>query len=298
MGECQHQEMLIVIILIWNTVHKVIGLLIRLRHSLNNHLCVRLWVLSHQVTKLRLHCRFVIRIQILQVVPQVLSHIPHYQLIITCMFHRRPMFVAHSASQGMTHANSYQNQISGNRGSVNLNLVNSSSENQSSVIQNYGNQGSGPQGSGNSGSGNLGSGGQRSSNLGSDNQGSGTQGSGNQGAARQDQGISDNSIGNDRTTLDKPCNISIRFPVYDIGDSTILSLQPLKPFLNGMVWWKKLRCVYWSVSLRQHYIFTCLCLRKFGLVMLSLQLFWGNFGPLYLVFQILMTWMKIMVFQS
>ena len=127
--------------------------------------------------------------------------------------------VAHSTSQGMAPVHSYQNQTSGTQDSMSQNLVNSSSANQSSVIQNCGNQGSVTPGSGSSGSGNPGSVGQCSSNLGSDNQGSGTQVSVNRSAACQGQDTTDYSTGNDRMTLEKPRNISIRFPVYDVGDS-------------------------------------------------------------------------------
>ena len=98
-------------------------------------------------------------------------------------------------------------------------MVNSSSMNHSSVFQNNGNQGFVTQGSGSSGSSNPGSGGQCPSNLGPDNQCSGTQGSVNRSAACQGQDTTDDSIANDRITLEKPRNISIRFPVYEVGDS-------------------------------------------------------------------------------
>ena len=91
--------------------------------------------------------------------------------------------------------------------------------NQSSVFQNNGNQGFVTQGFGSSGSSNPGSGGQCSSNQGSDNESSGTQGSVNRSAACKGQDPTDNSIANDHMTLEKPRNISIRFPVYEVGNS-------------------------------------------------------------------------------
>ena len=127
--------------------------------------------------------------------------------------------VAHSTSQGRAPPQSYQNRTAGTQDSLSQNLVNSSSINQSSVFQNNGNQGFVTQGSGSLGYSNPSSGGQCSSNLGPDNQSSGTQGSVNRSAACQGQDTTDDSIANDRMTLEKPRNISIRFPLYEVGDS-------------------------------------------------------------------------------
>ena len=127
--------------------------------------------------------------------------------------------VGHSTSQGRAPPQSYQNRTAGTQDSLGQNLVNSSSINQSSVFQNNGNQGFVTQGSGSLGYSNPSSGGQCSSNLGPDNQSSGTQGSVNRSAACQGQDTTDDSIANDRMTLEKPRYISIRFPVYEVGDS-------------------------------------------------------------------------------
>ena len=69
--KCQHRQLLVVIILMWNVVHNLIGLLLRLQHSLSNRLCVPLWKMLHRFIKLfhtyRLLHPLVIHIRMLQV---------------------------------------------------------------------------------------------------------------------------------------------------------------------------------------------------------------------------------------
>ena len=127
--------------------------------------------------------------------------------------------VAHSLSQVRTPPRNYQNRTAGTQDSLVQNLVNSSSTNHSSVLQNNGKQGFVTPSSGSSSSSNPNSGGQCSSNLGPNIQSSGTQGSVNQSAACQGQDTTVYSIANDRMTLEKPHNISIKFPIYEVGDS-------------------------------------------------------------------------------
>ena len=127
--------------------------------------------------------------------------------------------VAHATSQVRTPPCSYQNWTAGHHDSLVQNLVNSSSTNQSSVLHNNGNQGFVTPSSGSSSSSDPGSGGHSSSNLGPHIQSSGTQGSVNRSAACQGQDTTVSSIANDRMTLEKPRNISIKFPVYEVGDS-------------------------------------------------------------------------------
>ena len=127
--------------------------------------------------------------------------------------------VARATSQIRTPPRNYQNRTAGTQDSLVQNLVNSSSTNQSSVLQNNGNQGFVTPSSGSSSSSNPSSGGQCSSNLGPNIQSSGTQGSVNRSAACQGQDTTVYSIANDRMTLEKPRNTSIKFPIYEVGDS-------------------------------------------------------------------------------
>ena len=127
--------------------------------------------------------------------------------------------VARATSQVRTPPRNYQNRTAGTQDSLVQNLVNSNSTNQSSVLQNNGNQGFVTPSSGSSSSSNPSSGGQCSSNLGPNIQSSGTQGSVNRSAACQGQDTTVHSIANDRMTLEKPRNMSIKFPVYKVGDS-------------------------------------------------------------------------------
>ena len=127
--------------------------------------------------------------------------------------------VARATFQVRTLPRNYQNRTAGTQDSLVQNLVNSSSTNQSSVLQNNGNQGFVTPSSGSFSSSNPSSGGQCSSNIGPNIQSSGTQGSVNRSAACQGQDTTVHSIANDRMTLEKPRNISIKFPVYEVGDS-------------------------------------------------------------------------------
>ena len=69
--KCQHRQLLVVIILIWNVVHNSTRLLLRLKHSLSNCLCVPLWKMLHRFIKLfhtyRLLHPLVIHIRMLQI---------------------------------------------------------------------------------------------------------------------------------------------------------------------------------------------------------------------------------------
>ena len=127
--------------------------------------------------------------------------------------------VAGATSQIRTPPRNYQNRTAGTQDSLVQNLVNSSSTNQSSVLQNDGNQGFVTPSSESSSSSNPSTGGQCFSNLGPNIQSSGTQGSVNRSAVCQGQDTTVYSIANDRMTLEKPRNISIKFPVYEVGDS-------------------------------------------------------------------------------
>ena len=84
--KCQHRQLLVVIILMWNVVHNLTGLLLRLQHSLSNRLCVPLWKMLHRFIKLfhtfRLLHLLVFHIRLLQVVRQVVNHNLYYRF--TC----------------------------------------------------------------------------------------------------------------------------------------------------------------------------------------------------------------------
>ena len=97
--KCQHRQLLVVIILMWNAVHNLIGLLLRLQHSLSNRLCVPLWKMLHRFIKLfhtfRLLHLLVFHIRLLQVVRQVVNHNLYYRLLVICLFHHHPIFPLH-----------------------------------------------------------------------------------------------------------------------------------------------------------------------------------------------------------
>ena len=122
--------------------------------------------------------------------------------------------VAQATSQVRTPPRNYQNQTAGTQDSLAQNFVNSSSTNQNSMLHHNGNQGFVTPSSGGSSSSNPSSGGQCSSNLGPNIQSSGTQVSVNRSAVCQGRDTTVYSIANDRMTLEKPRNISIKFPVY------------------------------------------------------------------------------------
>ena len=174
----QHRQLLVVIILMWNVVHNLTGLLLRLQLSLSNRLC-----------------------STVKNAPPVYQTIPHLStpspacfpypiapsrqtscqsqsvLQVTCNMPVPPPShfpIAHSTSQGMSQAGGYQNQ-----GSVNLSSVNQSS------------------------------GSQPSGNQGSRNQGSANQNSINQSSVNADC---------KPKTLKKPKNVAPKFPVYNLGE--------------------------------------------------------------------------------
>ena len=160
------------------------------------------------------------------VVPEPLGSLPSIPLPptlpVSYNMHAPPVVnvsVARATSQVRTPPRNYQNRTAGTQDSLAQNFVTSSSTNQSSMLHNNGNQGFVTPSSGGSSSSKPSSGGQCSSNLGPNIQSSGAQGSVNRSAVCQGQDTTVNSIATDRMTLEKPRNISIKFPVYEVGDS-------------------------------------------------------------------------------
>ena len=160
------------------------------------------------------------------VVPEPLGSLPSIPLPptlpVSYNMHAPPVVnvsVTRATSQVRTPPRNYQNRTAGTQDSLAQNFVTSSSTNQSSMLHNNGNQGFVTPSSGGSSSSNPSSGGQCSSNLGPNIQSSGAQGSVNRSAVCQGQDTTVNSIATDRMTLEKPRNISIKFPVYEVGDS-------------------------------------------------------------------------------
>ena len=160
------------------------------------------------------------------VVPEPLGSLPSIPLPptlpVSYNMHAPPVVnvsVARATSQVRSPPRNYQNRTAGTQDSLAQNFVTSSSTNQSSMLHNNGNQGFVTPSSGGSSSSNPSSGGQCSSNLGPNIQSSGAQGSVNRSAVCQSQDTTVNSIATDRMTLEKPRNISIKFPVYEVGDS-------------------------------------------------------------------------------
>ena len=160
------------------------------------------------------------------VVPEPLGSLPSIPLPptlpVSYNMHAPPVVnvsVTRATSQVRTPPRNYQNRTAGTQDSLAQNFVTSSSTNQSTMLHNNGNQGFVTPSSGGSSSSNPSSGGQCSSNLGPNIQSSGAQGSVNRSAVCQGQDTTVNSIATDRMTLEKPRNISIKFPVYEVGDS-------------------------------------------------------------------------------
>ena len=160
------------------------------------------------------------------VVPEPLGSLPSIPLPptlpVSYNMHAPPVVnvsVTRATSQVRTPPRNYQNRTAGTQDSLAQNFVTSSSTNQSSMLHNNGNQGFVTPSSGGSSSSNPSSGGQCSSNLGPNIQSSGAQGSVNRSAVCQGQDTTVYSIATDRMTLEKPRNISIKFPVYEVGDS-------------------------------------------------------------------------------
>ena len=156
------------------------------------------------------------------VVPEPLGSLPSIPLPpalpVSYNMHA-PTVVNVSVARATSQVCNYQNRTAGTQDSLAQNFVNSSSTNQSSMLHNNGNQGFVTPSSGGSSSSNPSSGGPCSSNLGPNIQSSGAQGSVNQSAVCQGQDTTVYSIATDRMTLEKPRNISIKFPVYEVGDS-------------------------------------------------------------------------------
>ena len=175
------------------------------------------------------------------VVPEPLGSLPSIPLPptlpVSYNMHAPPVVnvsVARATSQVRTPPRNYQNRTAGTQDSLAQNFVNSSSTNQSSMLHNNGNQGFVTPSSGGSSSSNPSSGGQCSSNLGPSIQSSGAQGSVNRSAVCQGQDTTVYSIATDRMTLEKPRNISIKFPVYEVGDSFHTFVSAFEAFFNGM----------------------------------------------------------------